>query len=56
MGRKKMVRKPPLNFTLALSITATSRERKMPTGTVRTQKSRVLPVAFQKSAFWNMLT
>ena len=45
MGRKKMVRKPLLNFTLVLSSIATSRERKIPTGTVRTQNSKVLPVA-----------
>ena len=38
MGRKKMVRKPPLNLILAFRSIATISERKSPTGTVRIQK------------------
>ena len=53
-GRKKMVRKPPLNLILALRSIATSREMNSPTGTVRIQNSMVFQVAFQNSAFWNI--
>ena len=48
-GRKNRVRKPPLNFTLALSRMATNRARATPTGTVRIQKKMVFQVAFQNS-------
>ena len=55
-GRKKMVRKPSLNFTLALSKIATSSARATPTGTVRIQKKTVFQVAFQNSVLLNMST
>ena len=55
-GRKNRVRKPPLNFTLALSRIATKRARITPTGTVRIQKKMVFHVAFQNSVFPNMST
>ena len=54
MGRKKMVRKPPLNLILALSSIATSRDRNSPTGTVRIQNRMVFQVARQNSGVWNI--
>ena len=53
-GRKKMVRKPPLNLTLVFSSIATNRARIMPTGTVRIQNLTVFQVAFQNSGVWNI--
>ena len=55
-GRKKMVRKPPLNFTLVFSSIATNRARIMPTGTVRIQNQTVFQVAFQNSVLPNIST
>jgi hypothetical protein len=54
MGRKKMVRKPPLNLILAFSSMATSRDRNRPTGTVRIQNRMVFQVAFQNSGVWKI--
>ena len=51
-----MARKPDLNFTFALSITATRSAMAMPTGTVRIQNQIVFHVAFQNSGVENMVT
>ena len=56
MGRKKMVRKPPLNLIFAFRSMATSRDRNRPTGTVRMQNRMVFQVAFQNSGVWNIST
>ena len=53
-GRKKMVRKPPLNLTLVFSSIATNRASTMPMGTVSTQNQTVFQVAFQNSVLPNM--
>lgn len=55
-GRKKMVRKPPLNRTFALRSKAIIKASAIPTGTVRMQKKTVFQVAFQNSAFPNIST
>ena len=54
IGRKKMVRKPPLNLILAFRSMATSRDRNRPTGTVRMQNRMVFQVAFQNSGVWKI--
>ena len=56
IGRKKMARKVVRPLILLFSSTATIRDRKMPPGTVSTQKKMVFQVAFQNSGLWNIST
>ena len=51
-----MARKVVRPLILLFSKTATSKARKMPTGTVRMQKKMVFQVACQNSGLWNIST